>query len=365
MSILSQTFRFSFQKKYRRWRLLLALWCVMGLLCYMSVWIPPRDFWPASLVSYAIPGVWLVNFLLALTLLFVRLKFVLYPVAMMMIGTPFIQETFAYNSPLPSTTEELSILSYNVKQFRKPHGYDSFSTALIQSVVADATEVKCFQEYSTNPKWEALDVTGQMEKQGYHGCTFAAKIRGNDHNPGMAIFSKSPILNSGQVWNSPRSKNGGLFVDIAPIKDTIRIYNVHLASMHIDLQQYKKTGHYGQKILYLLQALKNGAVNRSGQIDALVTHTQNCPYPFVIVGDFNDTPYSYNYHRLKHHYTNAFEAVGSGFGFSFNSLLFFLRIDHHFTGNGLKARSFAVDRSMRISDHFPTRAHYALPKHTD
>jgi endonuclease/exonuclease/phosphatase (EEP) superfamily protein YafD len=114
------------------------------------------------------------------------------------------------------------------------------------------------------------------------------------------------------------------------------------------------------KLRNLISKLKNGAINRSSEINTLIKHTQSSPYPFIICGDFNETPYGYNYHRLHSLFDNSFEKAGNGFGFTLNSLLFFLRIDHHFYGKGITAQLYKVDRSMNISDHFPTIGYYKI-----
>jgi endonuclease/exonuclease/phosphatase (EEP) superfamily protein YafD len=181
-----------------------------------------------------------------------------------------------------------------------------------------------------------------------------------DHNPGLGIFTKFDILNSGVVWEDTTTSNGTIFVDLLVRKDTLRVYNVHIGSMGLKMAQYKNPEYYGHKLKTLITKLRNGATNRSTQIDRLIEHTKTSPYPYLICGDFNEIPYSYNYLRLRKHFSNAFEKAGHGFGFSVNGSLFFLRIDHQFYGPRLKALNYEVDRTMRISDHFATRGYYEL-----
>jgi endonuclease/exonuclease/phosphatase family metal-dependent hydrolase len=175
----------------------------------------------------------------------------------------------------------------------------------------------------------------------------------------LGIFTTYDILNSGIVWEDS-TINGAIFADINLGSDTIRVYNVHLASMGLQLSQYKQKGGYAGKLKKLVSKLKNGATHRSYQVDKLMEHTATSPYPFIICGDFNEMPYSYNYFRFKANLENTFEEAGNGFGFSLNSPLFFLRIDHQFYNSGIKAINYRVDRSMKISDHFPTRAVYKI-----
>jgi endonuclease/exonuclease/phosphatase family metal-dependent hydrolase len=130
--------------------------------------------------------------------------------------------------------------------------------------------------------------------------------------------------------------------------------------MHLRLYQYKNADNYLGKIKRLISMLKYGAEARSSQIDKLIDHTNSSPFPYFVCGDFNETPYSYNYFKLRHHFSNAFEEAGNGFGFTLNSIIFYLRIDHQFYHQDIEALDFRVDRSMKISDHFPTRGFYQV-----
>ena len=252
----------------------------------------------------------------------------------------------------------LSIMSYNTRFFRTSNTYRNFSTELIDWVASDTSDVKCIQEYCANSNFSELDVSGKVEAKGYNSFIFVARGRESDHDQGLALFSKLPIVNRGYVWQSHGSINAGMYADLNFDGDTIRIYNIHLESMGIILRDYKERYNYSSKLKALIKKLKYGAEVRSDQINKLVAHTINCPYPYIICGDFNETPYSYNYFNLRSIYQNTFEEVGNGFGFSFNSLLFFLRIDHHFHGESVIPIHFKVDRSIKISDHFPTRGLY-------
>ena len=339
---------------------LLALILFISLVSYSSVFIAPTIFWPAVFASYAIPGVLIVNTILFLILITIKRKLLIYPVIAMAFGLPFISITYSYTGQKVPKRQGLSVISFNAKLFRKAKLYNEFSGEMIKWVAEDTSHIKCIQEYSTNRRWEPLDVTKKNLDAGYFGFTHQAQIENPVHNPGLAIFSKYPILSTGTVWIQPGTMNDGIFADVLISSDTLRIYNIHLASMNLELYQYKNTTNYPSKIKRLISRLKYGAEVRSSQIDKLIGHAMVCPYPFIICGDFNETPYSYNYFRLKKYFINAFEEAGNGFGFSYNSILFFLRIDHQFYSDQFEAKNYAVDRNMKVSDHFPVRAYYQL-----
>jgi len=117
---------------------------------------------------------------------------------------------------------------------------------------------------------------------------------------------------------------------------------------------------YGGYLKNVIFKLKNGAINHSREINLLIEHSSKCPYPFIICGDFNETPYGYNYMKLRKHFSNSFEKAGSGFGFSFNGRIFFLRIDHHFVSQGVNPIKYRIDHTIHKSGHFPTRGIYEI-----
>jgi endonuclease/exonuclease/phosphatase family metal-dependent hydrolase len=277
------------------------------------------------------------------------------PILALLIGWPFLQSTVLFNSK-QDTSNSIQVLSFNAQFFRQPKAYSKFSTEMIQWVTNDTSAIKCLQEYSTNPQLEPLDASGQMRQKGYRGFTYLARVGDWDNNPGMAIFSKFNILDSGIVFHSNSTHNAAIFADLDIHGKTIRVYNVHLASMSLDL--HKNSGF--AKIFIIIKKLKYGALKRNNQIKELIAHTRSSPYPYIICGDFNETPYSYAYRQLKNEYENTFEQTGNGFGFTFNDFPYLLRIDHQFYSSDIHAVDYHVHRTMDISNHFPTHGYYQI-----
>jgi endonuclease/exonuclease/phosphatase family metal-dependent hydrolase len=282
-------------------------------------------------------------------------KTTLVPLALLVIGWPFISSTISLSQP-KILNGSISVLSFNAKLFRKPNVYDKFSTEMIKWVANDSSDIKCIQEYSTNANWPALDATTQIKEKGYRGYTFRANVIDNDHNPGLAIFSKFEIVNSGIVFEDIHTHNAAIFADLEINNKIVRIYNVHLASMNLELNE--EVGF--RKIFQITKKLKRGAVKRATQLNALLGHAQLSPYPLIICGDLNETPYSYTYFQLKKHFKNAFENAGHGLGFTLNEMPYLVRIDHQFHHSKIQALKYEVNRKMNISDHFPTHGYYKI-----
>jgi endonuclease/exonuclease/phosphatase (EEP) superfamily protein YafD len=80
----------------------------------------------------------------------------------------------------------------------------------------------------------------------------------------------------------------------------------------------------------------------------------------ILVGDFNDVPYSYTYFTLRNIMDNGFEKAGKGFGFTYNKVLFFLRIDNIFYDQDLGILDFKTHSEVDYSDHYPVSAVFSL-----
>ena len=233
------------------------------------------------------------------------------------------------------------------------------SLELINLIINDSSSIKCIQEYISYKSIQEFDVVTQIVAKGYEKSTYLFEDSETIQR-GLAIFSRYPIINQGTILFNPKTKNNCIYIDIKILDDTIRVYNLHLSSMSIPEISNKHQINYIDYIKSVVVKLKNGAIKHSNEINSLIKHTNECPYPFIICGDFNETPYSYNYLKLRKHYTNAFEKAGSGFGFSFNGRLFFLRIDHQFFSDEIRVLKYRLDHSIRKSGHFPTRGIYYI-----
>lgn len=329
---------------------------LLTIFSYFSHRIPPHVFWPAAFFSYCIPLFAFLNLiLLILALIQKRLTAFLW-FFLFLFGVPFMLRTIRLNSPrkIEGTTR---VLSFNVKLFREPNTYAKFSTELINWVVTDTSSIKCIQEYSTNERWAGLDVTGKLRAAGFQGFTSIAEIDDREHDPGLAIFSKLRFVNTGVVWKDPQTLNAAIYADLERNEKIFRVYNVHLSSMSLDARPVN----WFDKGVYLFEQLKAGSVKRSRQVNDLIEHMKSSPYPYLVCGDFNETPYSYVYSKMRGELINAFEWRGRGLGFTLNQKPYYLRIDHQFFSKEFKLQRYRVDKTMRISDHFPTYGYYILP----
>jgi endonuclease/exonuclease/phosphatase (EEP) superfamily protein YafD len=96
------------------------------------------------------------------------------------------------------------------------------------------------------------------------------------------------------------------------------------------------------------------------QVAAAREAIETSPYPVIMAGDFNSVPNSYEYYHLGKDMKDAFVVAGSGSATSFHDFKFPIRIDYMFTSKEILPISYKVDRSERLSDHFPVIATFKI-----
>lgn len=344
-------------KKYIR-----IVFFIVTLICYISVFISPEYFWLMGFLSLSIP------LLIAIHLFFLLInirklgKSFFYHLAAIVIGFAFIKATYSISSN--SNGGELKVLSYNVRIFNnyahlRNEEYISSKKMIGWSVENDA-QVKCFQEYYNNNKSDIFDAGNKLIKAGWSHNHFKIVLRDRAKAEfGIAIYSKFPIIKTGEIYSDSGEFLNSIFADILKGKDTIRIYNTHLESMSINEENVVNTDRLARSYIDTGYRLRNGFVSRAQQIKGLAESIKSCDHKIILCGDLNELPYSYSYFSLRNLLNNAFEKAGNGFGFTYNGKLFFLRIDNQFFSKDIQINNFMTHRNVDFSDHFPLTASYS------
>lgn len=329
---------------------------LVSLILYFSVFISPEVFRFAGLLPFLIPIILIINgFLLAmLTLAWRRMAFL--PLVALLIGYKFILITFQIHSKNESA-EGLKVLTYNTHSFfYRKEKTDELDPNVFKWLADHPADVKVFQEFYQDYTSATRNAIKLLSKDGEYEHAYHA-VDGNSSKrfQGMAIFSRYPIVNDGVIFEN-NATNGAIFADIQVGEDTLRIYNAHLESMAIETGSLNDYDKAKQVYRQTLGKLHRGSLARAQQLSILYEHLSNSPHPVILMGDLNEVPYSYVYFKLSEKLDNAFEKAGRGFQFTYNRVLFFLRIDHIFADPTLKPVHFNTHREVDYSDHYPVTA---------
>lgn len=324
----------------------IGIWCFITLLVFCSVWVSPAFFKYAGIISLTIPFIILANAFWLFFLLLNKKKRLIIPLVFLILAIPFIRTIVAFH-PSKGPESSLSIMSYNIMRMNKI-GDKRGANTMRNWLQSEESDIKCFQEFvATKEIISAISNNGK-----YH--SFVAGY-GNSY----AIFSKFRIINSG-VFYKDKTSNNILFVDLKVNNDTLRVYNVHLQSMSINPDKEFNQEGFEQNYESVRRKFERGSAIRAGQLDDLIKHIEGCKYPMIVVGDFNDIPFSYNYFRLSRSFKNAFENAGNGLGFTYNGKIPFLRIDNQFYNDQIEVFGFRTLSEVDFSDHFPVVGIYSI-----
>lgn len=91
---------------------------------------------------------------------------------------------------------------------------------------------------------------------------------------------------------------------------------------------------------------------RADEVEALATQIDAEDLPVIIIGDFNDTAYTWTFNRLQGDRVDAFNVAGAGSGHTYRSDKPFVRIDFALVDKAWDVVSAEVP-DVRFSDHRP------------
>lgn len=323
------------------------LWAFVTLLVYLSVLISPLNFKYSGVISFGIPIFIFLNFLLLIFSLVFKWKVGWVALFLLVCGWPFINVSVSLNGDDNLEQEGLKVLNYNLMRFH----YEG-STNNKQKIIDWLEEVKpdvlCFQEFPYRPS----NVNEFKKLNDYY-----AFLGGYANS--FAIFSKYPIVGGGALYDG-NATNNVVYADINKNGDTIRVYNVHLQSMGINPETIQTTDGIKNEYEKVTNKFLFASANRATQLSDLLTHTQGCPFPMLLAGDFNDVPFSHNYFKLRRSFQNAFEKEGKGLGITYNNKIPYLRIDNQFFSSEFTVKAFKTVNNIYYSDHFPLIGIYDL-----
>jgi endonuclease/exonuclease/phosphatase family metal-dependent hydrolase len=336
------------------------------LISYLAVVISPEDFALPAFFGLAYPYLLLINILLVI-IWAMLLRFEAFISAVVIaIGFTHFSNYIKLTKPAGDKTNTFKVLSYNVRLFNffeNNHGITS-ERKVIEFIKTQKPDIICLQEFLVSG-YPAVEEALMIDALGgkYYSHT---KLIGSGKNRyyGIVTFSKFPIIRKGEIVH-PGSSSLSIYTDVVIEKDTFRIYNNHLQSFRLHRMERSFIEELAtsddketiNEVKSLSVSLKKGFARRAIQSQAVKDNINLSPYPVMVVGDFNDTPVSYAYRKIRKGLNDSFLNSGYGAGFTYKGNYPPNRIDYILYNSPLINSYFEIIK-VRYSDHYPIISYF-------
>lgn len=333
---------------------------VPALLAGLARWVPPETwFWPNTfaLLSpywFVLPALWLLGWawkrkwaFAAPNLLILVVFYSAWPLA------------YQRNGPLNESRYDIRVVTMNVDAFR--YRYHSFhkTLAFLKKYKPD---ILCLQEFQNQRGEDNIVPRALKELKAELGLQYSAQnILLKKSEFGQVILSRYPIKAHGNAMpNVKHTLNGGVYADIELYGETMRVYCVHLESYYLTHQQrkVKPFEKEGQRVDLnvklgwgILKRLLKGWRKQAEQLAALTAQPELHSPTTLIVGDLNNPPGCYAYHRLLGPMQDSFVQRGNGHGGTYLKGTLPLRIDYVLAGSKFQIAEHTVLPATELSDH--------------
>jgi endonuclease/exonuclease/phosphatase family metal-dependent hydrolase len=340
----------------------------------VSPYINPKYFWPPALFGLAFKIFLTIHCVFTVIYLTLRnRRFIRVCLLGFFISIPSISHNFAFhlfNNEAYNQKEKLRLMTYNCTSFGwfKNPDYD----AILNNIRTADPDILCLQEYYKHTSKHKRILKFLRDELGYkHYYEYTTNIIQKSKNQvGQAYFSKIPLHNFTPVPFQEKTSNGASFVDIYLPNDTIRLVNVHFQSIRLHEDEYdlskikpldeEKNGKEIQ-LFKSLQKLRGAFRRRSYQASLVDSVIESSPYKVIICGDFNDTPNSYIYNKIRSTLNDTYLETNSGVGGSFAGKIPGLRIDYILADPEIDVQKTFVWKHIG-GQHYPLISDFNLQK---
>jgi len=350
--------------------LLNGLAVLLLVISYFSVYINPKSFSIIAFFGLGYPIILAINLLFIIFWFFVKLRYGFISILFILLGWNHMGRLVQFNpsNELTANASQIKILSYNIQNFVKEN---TSTTKYIQDfenqqeitnfIAKEKADIICLQEVLYDKEnFEQFPI--QYGEKFNCQYSYSRNYYPNRKNKidALVIFTHYPIINKG--YFEYLDKTIGIYCDILMENDTVRLYNLHLASIHFRREEYdfisditkqQDQEEFKANSLKVISKMNTAFIKRGYQTNILTAHISKSPFPVIICGDFNDTPSSYAYRKISKNLKDAFVESGKGFGITYAGKNFpAFRIDFIFHDTRFTSGDFQRHK-IPYSDHYP------------
>lgn len=357
---------------------------VCMLLLYFLPSLPASVSWIVNLFALLFPFFLILQLFFLVFWLIAKRKLVFIPLITLVLCLELIGSFFGFHpksKEKPKDASTFRVATWNAHLFNFFENQGFLDHGMLQEAKNFKADVLAVQEFVFSlDTLSPITLEKVKKKLGYKyvvaandrafGVHTNIRQRNERYHPFcVAVFSNYPILRWEKVQDIKEYNHTFLWVDLLINSDTVRLFNIHLQSMHFAKKDYEFVENIDQQGMdvdavqtagkNILRKMKTANLLRSSQARNVREAIDKSPYPVIVCGDMNDVPNSNAYQIISDGLHDAFTEKGWGIGRTFKFLSPTLRIDYVLHSQLLEVEKVQVLRSMQ-SDHSPVVADFSL-----
>lgn len=347
-----------------------ALFAILLLASSVAGICAPSKFVWFSLLSYAFLPLLIINAAFILIWLFFKCREFLISavvIAARCMVIPLVLQLGGTAEPPQSEdradADMLKVMTFNAHGFlgrdRGAMEPSANAECFIRILMGENPDIICMQEFVDAKGSCVLD---SLKILGYKNI-YSLNMSDKGVPYGATIFSKIPF-----DYVSSVDEQRKFYVDITKDGRKLRVACMHLSSYHlgaadrVNISDTKPSDSTAAKTHSIVKKLKANVISHETEwkedIEPMLSES---PYPMLVMGDFNDTPTSYLYAKMRHRLKDTFVEKGSGIGTTYHGNFPAFRIDYIWHSPELRALAYHRVNTT-ISDHYPLVAVFEWKK---
>lgn len=343
---------------------------ILLLLLSISAWyIVPSKVSFIAYLGLGFPFILALNVVyLVLWAIFWRWRYVVIQLVVLASCWIPIRTYFPVNFKTKEIPEKsFKVLSYNVRGFNWLTGKNARKNPMIDYIAESGADIICLQEFAVSTRKTKGGIITESELNKilkdypYQSIERLGDRKGNTAY-GIACYSKYPIKKSALLpLNS--TYNGAAIYEMEINGKPVTFVNVHLESNRINAEDKELYNNFltntadketfdavANNIQERLSVAYKSREEQANIISQYIAKQETVAT--IVCGDFNDTPISYAYHKIKGDMIDAYANSGFGQGITYHENLFLFRIDFIMHSLAFQSLNCTVG-DVKYSDHYP------------
>jgi len=337
---------------------------VLLLLGYLAPRVNPNSLVVFAFLGLAVPVLLIINFAALLYWTMRWKKLVILPLAVLVLGLGKVALIFQpslgkhYNGEREKGA--LTIVTHNAHGFLSMDGSGVYLDQTLELLSSLTPDIVCLQEYQITPQITQQRADELLSALPFRSVCFKMQYDA-DTGFGMAVYSRYPIIRSDFI-NFEQHNGSFMWADVVCRRDTLRVFNCHFQTTSIDAsdREFVTSAEFMQqdavdnkrRMRSILSKLAQNFRIRATQADTIARVIHSSPHDVVVCGDFNDTPVSYTYRRIRGPLADSFVDKGTGRTNTYRGFFNLFRIDYILHSRNYRTLLYA-EPPTQWSDHNP------------